>query len=389
MSPMWRKYGHLPIICTLAAVLATAWGQLPASAAGSATWRIVKVFGASYGDPNLSGGTAVSATDSWVVGNTYLTSSSLFLARSHGARWARVRVPAKFRDMPQSSSLSDGVVAATKSAAWTFPTVYSRRTHTYALRLTGGTWTTYELPDAFQISAAAAFGQSDVWAFGFAVPPKPVLGFGPPFAARFDGHAWHRVPMPGVPLSVSVLSSTDIWAFGPTARTAGDFAQVYIAMHWTGAGWHTMRLPRMRAANGKLAFPADLAVLPGNSLWMTQEFHCLHPGCEQAEQPGILLAHWNGKAWVRVLDDSSYETAQVEPDGTGGLWITTLDTLTSSFVYLRYDNGQAISMPVPATTQGATGNVGPPIPIPGTTSAWGTGDVAEGGSTSAGAVFRL
>jgi len=193
----------------------------------------VKVFGASYGYPTLSGGASQSSTNSWVVGNTYMTSTSLFLARSGGATWKQVQAPARFSNLP-GSSLSDSVVAATKSSTWTFPTISASQTRTYALRLSGGRWTTYQLPHASQISAAAIFGRSDVWAFGSAVPTKPVLGSGPPYAARFNGHTWHRVSMPGVPESINVISRRDIWAFGPTAKTAGDFSQVYIAMHWTG-----------------------------------------------------------------------------------------------------------------------------------------------------------
>ena len=103
------------------------------------------------------------------------------------------------------------------------------------------------------------------------------------------------MPIPGVPLSINVLSPSDIWAFGPTARTAGNFNQTYIAMHWTGHGWTTRTLPRMRASGGKLAFPSGLAVLRGDSQWMTEEFHCPSPACAPPQPPGILLAHWNGR----------------------------------------------------------------------------------------------
>ena len=103
----------------------------------------------------------------------------------------------------------------------------------------------------------------------------------------------------------------------------------------------------------------------------------------------MLLAHWNGRKWIRVLDNAGYEVASPEPDGRGGLWITALDVRTSSLVFLRYDNGRLVQTVVPKTSQGATTNVSPPIVLTGTSSAWATGDVALSGGLSGGAVFKL
>ncbi len=378
--------GRLTLVL-VAAALALTTSVAPAMALGAAggtpKWRITKVFGESYGYPQLSGGTAVNASLAWVVGNTYMTSQALFLAKWDGQDWNQVSGPAKFSDLPPSMSLSDSTVAASASTTWTFPSVYGPSTRTYATRLAGGKWTTYSLPHAYQIGAAAMFSSSDVWAFGFAVPRKPVLGYGPPFVARFDGHKWHTESMPGVPSRVIALSSKNIWAFGPTAATAGDFNQAYIAMHWTGGAWHSMSIPRIRARNGKLAYPDDLAVLPGGSLWVTEEFHCPHPGCEPAQPSGVLLAHWTGKRWIRVLDETAYEAASLVPDSQGGLWITALNVAKGSFAYLRYDHGKLTTMTVPASVS----NLSDPIAIPGTNSAWATGDTSSAGQ-SPGAVLK-
>jgi hypothetical protein len=360
----------------------------PAAAAGTAGWRIVATFGASFGYPSLGDGTAVSASRAWVVGSVSQSTSSLFLARWNGAKWAEVAVPPMVTNL-SGASVSDGTIAASRGVMWTFPSVSSASTHTYALRLAAGRWTTYPLAGADWIDAAEVFSPSDVWAFGQAVPAKPVLGYGPPYAAHFDGHRWRRVPIPGVPLDVTVLSRADIWAFGPTARTAGNFDQTYIAMHWTGHGWTTKTLPRMRAVGGKLAFPSGLAVLHGDSLWMTEEFHCPSPGCTPPQPPGILLAHWNGRRWVRVLESSRYESPSPEPDGHGGLWINAIDMRSLSWVYLHYANGKLTRMRPPATSAGSPSNVGSPILIPGTNSAWGTGDIPLGGGAYAGAIFKL
>jgi len=103
----------------------------------------------------------------------------------------------------------------------------------------------------------------------------------------------------------------------------------------------------------------------------------------------MLLAHWNGRKWIRVLDISKYEGVSPEPDGHGGLWISAFDVRTSSFVNLRYDKGRLVSTSVPGTSQGASVNAGAPIPIPGTNSAWATADVQVSGGLTAGAVLKL
>jgi hypothetical protein len=180
-----------------------------------------------------------------------------------------------------------------------------------------------------------------------------------------------------------------MWAFGPTARTAANFNQTYIAMHWTGHGWTTRILPRMPASGGKLAFPSGLAVLHGDSLWMTEQFHCPSPGCVPPQPPGILLAHWNGRTWVRVLVSSRYELPSPKPDGHGGLWINALDMRSLSSVYLHYAHGKLTRMQLPATSAGSSANVSAPIPIPGTSSAWGTGDIPLGSGINTGAIFKF
>lgn len=381
----WRRSAIAASIA--ASVLVAGTGTAQASSAPH--WRIAKVFGASYGYPSLSGGTAVSARQAWVVGNTYMSSNSLFLARWNGASWSQVTAPAQFTNLPSTAGLLDGVVAASAATMWTFPTISTSQNQTYALRLSNGHWTTYLLPHAIQISAAVIFSPSDVWAFGDEAPPKPVLGSGPPYAARFDGHSWHRVSMPGVPFAVTALSSNNIWAFGPTAATAGDFTQVFIAMRWTGRSWSKLTVPRLRATNRKRMFPGDLAALRGNSLWATEEFHCASPGCFRPQPPGIILAHRTGTTWIRVLDKTGYEDPEVEPDGHGGLWLTVLDMKLMSFVYLHYKDGRLVQMAVPRSTLGSSGNVGLPIPIPGTGSAWGTGAIDLGKGLTTGAVFQL
>jgi hypothetical protein len=374
---MSLRNGLATTLVALGAAVAVLAGTGSAVAATGPRWRVFTTLGASYGLPDITGGVAVNARLAYVTGTTTEPAQSLLVARWNGTAWGQVHGPAKVSNLPSSDTLESGPVVATGHALWSFPTIYARHNQTLALRRTGGKWTVFALPKAESVDAAAVFGRSDVWAFGDEAPKHPVLGFGPPFAARFNGHSWQRIAMPGVPLAVSALSRSDIWAFGPTRRTAGDFRQHYIAMHWMGSGWRTMRLPRLHGPRGGLAWPADLAVTR-SGLWLTEVYHCAHPGCVVPQQLGFVLAHLTRHGWVRVFASKAYEGAGMEPDGHGGLWIQVIGA-SGPWLYLHDTNGKVIKTQLPGTSAGSATNASLPIPIPGTNSAWATGDTENGG----------
>ena len=372
-----------------AASMACALVGVPAAlAVKSPGWRTVQEFGLSYGSPQLTGGIAISARSAWVDGDTYMTSDAVFLARWNGSRWSQVAVPAALST--SSASVTAGPMAASGASLWVFPTLYAAKNRVYAARLTSGHWKTWRLPGALRIDGAAEFGGSDVWAFGEAALPPHWGGQenGPTYAERFDGRRWRRVSLPGVPLSVQALSRNNIWAYGPTNKTAAAADQRFIAMHWNGHRWTTLPIPRIRATNGKLMWPASLAVVKHDSLWITEDFHCPHPGvCDPPQPPGMILAHWNGRKWVRVLDLTRYELANAEPDGHGGLWIEAETAKNPRTAYLRYGRGR-LSVSFAPSTKAGPANAGAPIPIPETNSAWNIGEVPLGGGPSVAAVFK-
>lgn len=370
-----------------------------ALATARASWRTVKEFGASYGSPEVGPVVALGARSAWVAGNTFMQQDSVFLAHWNGSRWSQVAGPKALTST--STPVSSGPLVISGTSTWVFPTAFAAQNRVYAARLTSHHWTTWRLRGALTIDGAAVFSPSDVWAFGQALLPPGWTGLanGPSYAERYNGRTWRRVHLPGVPLEVKALARNDIWAYGPTNRTASAANQDFVAMHWNGRTWSTLRVPRMRFSNGKLMFPAGFTVLKGNarlarlrhdSLWATEQFHCPTPGlCDPPQPPGILLAHWNGHRWVRVLQSSSFELPGVEADGHGGLWIEAQTVKHPRSVFLHFARGRLSESFPPATAAGPPGNVTPPTPIPGTTSYLSTGDVQLGGGTSVAAVFKL
>ena len=360
---------------------------VPALAGGPAGWRMVQEFGASYGYPQIGGVVALNARSAWLSGDTYMIQNAVFLAHWNGSRWSQVAVP---RELTSTSAAVDsGPLAPSGASLWLFPRLSTQsQNRVYAARLTSRHWTLWRLRGALAIDGAAVFGASNVWAFGEGLLPPGWTGLnnGPSYAERYNGRTWRRVYLPGVPLEVQAFAPNNIWAYGPTNRTASRANQDYVAMHWNGRTWSTLAVPRMRFANGKLMFPAGFTVLKGNSLWVTEQFHCPTPGlCEPPQPPGILLAHWNGRRWVRVLESSSFELPAPESDGHGGLFIEAQTVKRPHFVFLHLTHGRLSELPPPATVANLSG----PSPIPGTASYWGTGELQPGGGPFVGAVFKL
>jgi hypothetical protein len=368
-------------------------GLTAAQASTAPGWRLVKVYGASAGSPFLAGLSATRATDAWVSGATSaLFTQALFIGRWNGRSWTRLAAPQAFTVTPPQN-VYDGVIgSSTRTDMWTFPAIYSTAFslifEQYALHWNGAAWQSFKLPGALGITGTAVFGPADAWAFGEA-PTKLPGGIGAPYAARFNGRAWRRVSMPGTAtLGVSALSAHDIWAFGPTARTAGLLSQVMIGMHWNGRSWGTLAVPRYRES-GKLAVVQSMIALGRTSVWAAESLPANRCGC-QPMPLGIILAHWNGRSWREVVRDASdaYQGGLVA-DGRGGLWLQSFNAKSPTVTQLlHYSGGRLTRVQEPSVAGLSTFNFQTAL-IPGTTSLWAVARLAPArGATGEGAIFK-
>src|SRR5262245_45515947 len=291
------------------AALTLGSGLTAAQASSPPGWRLIKVYGASAGSPFLEGLSATRTTDAWVSGTTNAPGAqALFIDRWNGINWTRLAAPRAFT-VPPSELETDGVIGSSSRAdMWTFPDIIKGSTSVqYALHWNGATWKSFRLLGTLPfvgIGSTAVFGPTDAWAFGQAPVRHPSGGFGAPYAVRFDGRPWRRVPMPGTAaLGLSALSPSNIWAFGPTARTAGLLNQVMIGMHWNGRSWRTLAVPRYKVS-GKLAVVQSMIALGRFNVWAAESLPANRCGC-QPMPLGIVLAHWNGRSWREVVRDAS------------------------------------------------------------------------------------
>ncbi len=331
----------------------------PAIAATSAPgWHITKVFGASYQYPNYEGLSASGPDDGWLVGET--APDALSVEHWTGESWVAVTPPAKFEEI--GVGVSDSVVGSASAAdMWTFPTAPGGQ---YALHRTSTGWHGYRLRGVGAIFGTAVFSDSDAWAFGQSTARQSGLGDSPPYVARFDGHSWKRASMPGVPVNVSALAAHDIWAFGPTTRTAADgrAGQDVVAMHWTGHRWYTRQIPR--AAGDFVIAAAATAV---HSLWAVEEPVGPPIGTESSAGP-MRIFHWNGSRWKDVVTDAAdvYQGA-LASDGHGGIWVQAMSARTHKADLVHFSSGHLTRSAVPGK-RGYTAEGGGLSLIPGTRS---------------------
>jgi hypothetical protein len=367
-----------------AAALILGLGLTSAQASPAPGWRIVQVFPASAAGPTSLGGVAATGeSDAWLAGNT---ASGLFVEHWNGGSWTQVAAPAGFTDTASRTVNAGPVAAASASDVWTFPTVSTSSVTTfYALHRADGTWQQFRLTGLTGMFSGAVFSSSNAWAFGQAPTRNQGLGFGAPYAARYNGRAWTRVSMPGTPLNVSPLSASDIWGFGPTAKTAGLTDQVMIAMHWNGKSWSTLAIPKYKIS-GEQVVVGSMVALSANDLWVA-EFPPANPcGCEGMPL-GIVLANWNGHRWREVVSDTSdaYQ-AGLAADGDGGVWLVGFNADSPGVQeFLHYNDGTLTRTPEP-TASGYTTGPAAAVLIPGTTSLWAAAELnpTAGGNPAAG-----
>ena len=335
------------------------------SAPRSATatgWQVTQVLGA----PDYLAAQAITADstkDAWISGYDPLGPNgdfdSLLIEHWTGSAWKQLAVPAAF-----DQNVDDSVISASSATnMWTFPEASKE----YALHWNGTAWSKFSVGKVQVLSTVAVGAKSD-WAFGDKIPTTPVLGYGKPYAAYYNGSSWKTSSTPGVATHVSEVSASDIWASGPNAATAGDSgsAAKYIAMHWNGSRWNSVSIPQPAPLAGATWTPRGIAAIGPRNIWVLDT-----PAGSQNGEPGptaTALLHWNGKKWTTVTNTSDmFQSFAL--DGSGGLWLSGYDA--DSDVTIAHYSGGKWSYQSPPTESGYTGSGIDFARIPGTKSLWG------------------
>jgi hypothetical protein len=305
-------------IAALTALAVTTAGAGPAAAASSQPgWRLTNVVRPCGRAPSgLYSVSAVSPADAWALGDVVARHCGAFLEHWNGRSWRPMWIHADL----STDVNAPPVAASSASDVWVFPVPNPLGTN-FALRWNGHRWRSSHFPLPIYVTSAEAFGRSDVWAFGDIVRSGVVGDVA--YAERFNGKRWHTARLPGAPLWAGVTSADDMWAVGPTEKTAASPVgkQKLIAMHWNGIGWQAFVLPRLSLPPGAIGIGGHLVAASPAEFWWQYQITSSRPG---KDLMGVLHCD-DGQCQQIALPPNAETVLAMSSDGRGGVMISALD----------------------------------------------------------------
>jgi hypothetical protein len=337
-----------------ASVAAVGPSALAASVRASASVRAATAEG-----ENLAGVSAVSATDAWAVGyacsNAECSEPNLvyktLIEHWNGTTWSTVASP-----NPAPSDQLTGVSAVSATDAWAVGTASSGQT--LILHWNGTKWSTTPAPEssnAYQLNGVTAVSATDAWAVG-----DYSDGTAHTLTLHWNGTKWSVVASPSpstindLLFGVSAASASDAWAVGRDIPSASSPYST-LTEHWNGTKWSVVASPSPGAASNALF---GVSTLTPTDAWAVGE--------SLATSPGVLrtvVLRWNGKAWTQVaspdpgssfsvLDGVSAVSAS-DAWAVGNYSSTAGDT--SSTLILRWNGTDWTKVPSPSPNPDSSG----------------------------------
>lgn len=262
-------------------------------AAGHSGWRVAKTISVRGRAVILVSLDAVSADDTWVAGlltSKYGSRWAPLLERWDGNSWRRVLLPAGLARRFTGQQVFGFVGASSASNVWAF------NIGGKYLRRAGRHWTFGRLPGSKAgrtfVESVEVFSPTDVWVFGGkAHGPFANLKF-TPYAARFNGHRWTAVSVPGRGLlgPVSAISPRDMWAIaGGEELYLGGAPDSTSVLRWNGVAWQKVA---SQPAWPRQTILAGILARTNGDVWVG--------GGTQNRKQGMseMAWHWNGRAWT-------------------------------------------------------------------------------------------
>ena len=338
----------------------------PAEGAVSPGWRVTQVFPAS------SWVNAVAATgprDAWAVASPCDSCGTdpIIVKRWNGTAWQSLALP-KGPSGASPGWSAAAVAASSPSNAWAFADATDGAADvTVAEHWTGHGWakpTTF--PAWALVATAVTSGPRDAWVFGQQITPSSS------FAAHFNGSKWTRVSLPLDVQQASGLSAGNIWAVGSWALgKAPKGASPFAVEHWNGKTWRAVAVPKLKLPTGEFVQAQNVVADGPNNVWAAG---ILTKG--MGVGPGIVLLHWNGKAFTRVNVPYTVSGGfALSGDGAGGLWLSATQYSATRYVpYLyHYSGGHWARFAVPSKPKNQS-QISAMTAIPGTHSVWAAGN---------------
>lgn len=348
---------------TAASISPAAW------ATAQPGWRLTEVVRPCGNAPSgLASVSAVSPADAWALGDVIAARCHAFLEHWNGRSWRRMWIPAEM-----STDLGAPPVAASSpSDVWVFPVPNPLGTD-YALRWNGHRWRSSHFPRPTAVTSAEVFSGSDAWAFGDVVRDGVTGDI--PYAARFTGVRWRAARLPGAPVAVGATSARDMWAVGPSDKTAAAplARQTLIAMHWNGGSWASFALGAVQWPEGATQLSGSLVAVSPTEFWWQYS-----TATDGGDPDGTGLLHCTAAKCQQIaLPPNVADVLAMARDGRGGVVISALDRSRTSYntwqEWYGYSSGRwrgQAQLAPPHYSSGYSGLAW----IPGTDSVWSVGE---------------
>lgn len=276
----------------------TTGGRAPA--ARSAGWQMA--LDQHYGSVHdASGYSAVITTGrraAWVFGGTNPGGTSVPVALEWtGSRWRPSQLPKHLTGFISDAS------APSPHDIWAVS-----YTGGYVLHWNGRDWTVARRwRKAGELTGVTALGPANVWVFGTTTAGLHGLG-----TWHFNGRTWSRVSgLAGEIYRASAVSRHDIWAVAATRRGG-------LIEHYNGRAWRQVRIGLGQARLD------DVLAVARDDVWAVGNVTGRH-----GDGP-LILAHFDGRHWIRVLTRWQADTGRLAAAASGGVWVTADNTGTSN-----------------------------------------------------------
>jgi hypothetical protein len=266
---------------------------------GSSWQQVAMPTPSGASEVHLYSAVAVSASDIWAVGSwaDFGPGDGLVPLIEHwdGLAWSIVPSPVLPQPVANQGAQLYSVTAASASDAWAVGYIGTGTHHNLILHWDGTSWTRVPAPrngSLSVLSSVSAISATKVWAVGtFHFKYRGHL-VTQPFALRWNGKVWQKMPnihagsLLAVTGSENNISAVGGWSNGGSGRT--------LIEHWNGRHWKTF--------SGHTGYPesihqplTSIAMLPGNELWAVG-YH----EDEHSLQSQTLIEHFSHGAWSPV-----------------------------------------------------------------------------------------
>ena len=269
-----------------------------------ATWKIVISKNPGSAQNNLNAVAATSTTDAWAVGsfsNNHfdIQGSKALIEHWNGSTWSVVKSP----KAPLGDSILNGIAAISPTNAWavgyTFLDSNSDVRQTLIEHWNGTSWAVVASPNfanGAQLTAVTALSATDIWAVGYGNNPAQTF-IEQSLIVHWDGKAWREVPNPNPGsgsnflTGLAAVSTNDIWTVGAFVNgNNGIEMGEELIEHWNGTSWTVVQNPNAGVQGTVLS---TIAAISTNDVWAV--------GSSSSSSPtNTLIEHWNGTSWSTV-----------------------------------------------------------------------------------------